>query len=190
MMRYDPERHHRRSIRLRGYDYAQPGAYFVTICTRNKELFFEDDGIRIIAERCWLAIPKHFPYVQLDAWVVMPNHVHGVLWIVRRGVQLNAPTRGISPRRGTLSVVVRTYKAAVTTQCRRDGYGYFGWQRNYYEHIVRNEEELNRIREYIFNNPLRWHLDRENPERVGEDDFDRWLNKVSERLVEGGTNHV
>lgn len=179
MMRYDPERHHRRSIRLKGYDYAQPGAYFVTICTRNKELFFEDDGLRIIAERCWLAIPEHFPYVQLDAWIVMPNHVHGVLWIVRRGVQLNAPTKGISPRRGTLSVVVRTYKAVVTTQCRRDGYGYFGWQRNYYGHIVRD-------REYIFNNPLRWHLDRENPERVGEDEFDRWLKKiykVSERLV-------
>ncbi len=121
--------------------------------------------------------------VELDEHVVMPNHVHGIIVICRRrGVQLNAPmttnaaTRNpdnvfsvisphISPHRNTLAVVVRTYKAAVTTLCRRIGRDDFAWQRNYHEHIIRNEEELNRIRQYIQDNPLRWDADRNNPLR-------------------------
>lgn len=92
-MRFDPKKHHRRSIRLKGYDYTQAGAYFVTICTQNRALFFKDEAVRRIAEQCWLEIPHHVPTVELDEWVVMPNHVHGVIVVDRRGicggVQLN-----------------------------------------------------------------------------------------------------
>lgn len=177
----------RRSIRLKNYDYAQPGAYFVTICTYQRELFFDDEVMRRCAEECWLSIPDHMPHVESDEWVIMPNHLHGIIVIAaepgagvqlpldtdgpRRGVQLNAPTshvptptdRWTSLRRGTLGVIVRTYKAAVTTGCRSAHHPEFAWQRNYYEHIIRNERELRAIRQYITDNPLKWALDRDNP---------------------------
>jgi putative transposase len=148
---------------------------------------FEDEVVKGIAERCWLAIPEHFPAVDLDEWVVMPNHMHGLIVIGGRergghwepGVQLNAPTEGIrysqrlsagrsfpqvSPHRDTLAVVIRTYKGAVTTACRREELGWFGWQRNYYDRIVRNDRELDNIRRYIFENPERWALDEHHPD--------------------------
>jgi hypothetical protein len=80
-MPYDPDRHHRRSIRLQGYDYTQPGAYFVTICTQQRACLFEDPRLRGIAERCWKALAHHRSPIILDAWVVMPNHVHGIIVI-------------------------------------------------------------------------------------------------------------
>ena len=171
---------------MQDYDYSQAGAYFVTICTRNGELLFEEPSVNQIAKECWLALPDHFPSVALDEWVIMPNHMHGILVVeeggtVRgverrhdgRGVQLNAPTPRdlnsphsvISPQRGTLAVIMRTYKSAVTTRCRRAGYEDFGWQRNYYEHIVREESDLDRIRQYIHDNPLHWELDEYYPAR-------------------------
>jgi putative transposase len=162
----------RRSLRLKHYDYASDGAYFVTICTRGRTLFFERGEIRSIAERCWLEIPDHFPDVDLDTWVVMPNHVHGIIVIAKKGVQLNAPTprrdsdvafSAISPPRDTLAVVVRTYKAAVTTLCRQAGNEEFGWQRSYYDRVIRDLDELDRARRYIVNNPLQWDLDEHNP---------------------------
>ena len=173
-MKYDPRKHHRRSIRLEAYDYAWEGAYFGTICTQGGSPFFEDEAIRATAESCWVTLPHHFPMVELDEWVVMSNHVHGIIFIVSRGVQLNAPTdrdtsnlfSAMSPRRKTLAVIVRTYKAAVTTACRRAGYTHFGWQRNYFERIVRTEEELYRTRQYILDNPLRRELGEDNSKRV------------------------
>ncbi len=185
--------HCRQSTRLRGYDYSQAGAYFVTICTRDRLLLFEDDSIREIAERCWLKIPDRNPQIELDRWVIMPNHLHGII-AIRRGVQVNAPTEAptrdpsnrfsrMSPRRNTIGVIVRTYKAAVTTMCRRSGHTAFAWQRNYYEHVIRNDEELDRVRQYIDHNSARWDTDRENPARVqagrrmrtGESEPDAWL---------------
>jgi REP element-mobilizing transposase RayT len=80
--RYDPDKHHRRSIRLKGYDYTQAGAYFVTIVTHGRELLFENPVLRRVAETMWQRIPQHFPRVELDEWVVMPNHIHGILWIL------------------------------------------------------------------------------------------------------------
>lgn len=77
-MNYDPDKHHRRSIRLHGYDYTQPGAYFVTICTQNKECLFVDPVLRSVVATYWQAIPRHATNVNLDAWVVMPNHAHGI----------------------------------------------------------------------------------------------------------------
>jgi len=79
--RYDPDKHHRRSIRLQGYDYTQSGAYFVTIVTHGRELLFDDPVLRRVAETMWQRIPRHFPHVELDEWVVMPNHVHGIIVI-------------------------------------------------------------------------------------------------------------
>ena len=166
----------RRSIRLREYDYTQPGVYFVTICTHGRRLLFEEPALKALAEECWQRIPEHHPGVGLDAWVVMPNHLHGlvVLKARGRGVQLNAPTSRepttrnsvISPRAGTLSVIVRTYKAAVTTRCRRAGYSEFAWQRNYYEHIVRDEHDLLRLRKYVQENPLKWESDEYHPAMI------------------------
>lgn len=106
-MTHDPLQHHRRSVRLQGYNYARPGWYFVTICTEQRALFFEDIVIRSIAEQCWAQIPDHFPGVELDEWVVMPNHIHGIIAInvgggvqnegqKEQGVQLNAPTSGFT----------------------------------------------------------------------------------------------
>ena len=168
-MPYDPQVHHRRSIRLREYDYAQGGMYFVTICTSGRALFFADEAVKRVAERCWLAIPEHHQAVELAEWVVMPNHLHGLILLGqvggrgKQGVQLNAPTAHTfpqaSPKRNSLGVVVRTYKAAVTTACRRAGFEGFGWQRGYYDRVVRNDRELDRIREYIANNPYRWEMD-------------------------------
>src|SRR4051794_25989448 len=182
-MSYNPDHHHRQSIRRHGYDWV----YFVSICTQEKALFFEDVGVEAIAERCWLAIPEHFLMADLDEWVVMPNHVHGLVVIGGResngrhrpGVQLNAPTEGnrpghqpparrsfpqVSPHRDALGVIIRTYKGAVTTTCRCEGFGWFAWQRNYYDRIVRNDRELDNIRRYIFENPERWALDEHYPD--------------------------
>jgi REP element-mobilizing transposase RayT len=178
------EESHRRSVRLPAYDYAQAGAYFVTICTKNRIAFFADARVRAIAEQCWLEQPKHVDNMKLDEWVVMPNHVHGIVILGRgedtvaadgrdqcRGVQLNAPTTSraagdarsirhavISPQSGSLGVIIRTYKAAVTALC-RDAGREFAWQRNYYEHIIRDEDDLWRIRDYIRMNPVDWKHD-------------------------------
>jgi REP element-mobilizing transposase RayT len=180
----NPPTHHsnsayrRRSIRLRNYDYSQSGAYFLTICTHNRVTYFDDPSIREIASDCWLQIPTHFANAELDEWVLMPNHLHGILVLENaEGVQLNAPrpTRRIlgnrfsqiSPQSKALGVVIRTYKAAVTTRCRAEGLD-FVWQRNYYEHMIRSQNDLDRAREYIFWNPSKWDSDELNPKSSGK----------------------
>ncbi|MBM3132449.1 MAG: hypothetical protein FJZ95_05390 [Chloroflexi bacterium] len=172
-MKYNPDKHHRRSIRLKGYDYAQSGAYFVTICTREKELYFEDAAIKSAAMDCWLTLPDHFPNAMLDEFVVMPNHVHGLLVLSSRvsvGAQNFEPLRNtyqhIIPK--SLGSIIRTYKSAVTTWCRNNDHDYFGWQRNYHERIIRSEPELNEVRQYITNNPIRWEEDENHPGIVRE----------------------
>jgi REP element-mobilizing transposase RayT len=168
---YDPEIHHRRSIRLRGYDYSQPGMYFVTICTHNKEHLFGEivDGEMIpnehglIINQCWHRLPRHYPHAEMDSFVLMPNHVHGIIAILLRGGFIN---RGgfVNPPLHPLSEIVRgfkTYSARRVNVLRRTPSRAL-WQRNYYEHIVRNDDELNKIREYIRTNPLRWGSDPEN----------------------------
>ena len=192
-MRYDPNHHHRRSIRLKGYDYSQAGAYFVTICTQDRACLFGDviDGdirwndARQRVAQCWLDIPHHFPHVELDSFVIMPNHIHGIIVITsdcdvgaRHAVPLHAvPPQQMAPPRaeqfgkpvpGSVSTIVRSFKSAATKHLNewRGTPGTPVWQRNYYEHIIRNEESLNRIREYITNTPLQWAMDHENPNRI------------------------
>jgi REP element-mobilizing transposase RayT len=158
---YDPDRHHRRSIRLRGYDYAQAGAYFITLCAQDRERLFgrvaggavvlTDIG-RIVAEE-WERTPALRPNVELDAYVLMPDHMHGILVITQRDDGAAAPQAVPalrSPAR-TVGAIVRGFKGAVVRRVGRPI-----WQRDFYEHIIRSEAALERIRRYIETNPARW----------------------------------
>ncbi|MBR4878005.1 MAG: transposase [Rhodocyclaceae bacterium] len=165
---YDPDIHHRRSIRLKNHDYAQPGAYFVTICTHNRACVFGDvvDGVMILNGAGalvwdeWLRLTARFPHLLPDAFVVMPNHLHGILAHAGR---VHPEAGGHVP---TVGEMVRTFKAATARQIRQHGFDTFAWQRNYYEHVIRNEASLQGVREYIQNNPLQWALDSENPTNI------------------------
>ncbi len=178
-MSANPRSHHRRSIRLQGYDYAQAGAYFVTICTHKRACLFgviTDNGMRPngygkTVEACWAALPRHYSYVELDAFVVMPNHVHAIIVLLEDandaavGAGLRpAPTDHVSQRHG-LQEIVRAFKSfsARRINALRGTPGVPVWQRNYYERIIRNERELQAIREYIANNPCWWAVDSDNP---------------------------
>jgi len=174
-MSYDPARHHRRSIRLPAYDYTQPGAYFVTVVTYQRECLVDEiaDGqVRLtrygeIVHSEWLRSAQVRPEIGLDEFVVMPNHIHGIV-IIRGAVLVGAHGRApLHPYRSprSLGSFVAGFKSAATKRINalRRMPGVPVWQRNYYERVVRNEEELNRIRQYILENPLRWAEDPENP---------------------------
>ncbi len=174
-MKYNPNEHHRRSIRLKNYDYSQPAAYFITICTHNRECIFGEivDGKMVliafgeIAKQCWIEIPQHFPQVQLDAFVIMPNHVHGIIIINDVGaihelpLQMNQNEFIHHRRKMLIPKIIGRFKMNLAKQINqiRQSPGTSVWQRNYYERIIRNDYELNQIREYILNNPLQWELD-------------------------------
>ena len=180
-MPYDPDKHHRRSIRLQDYDYTQPGAYFVTICTHNHEcLFGQVIGAEMhlsnygqIAHDEWTKTAVVRSYVTLDAFIIMPNHVHGIIIIVgtwqgtrRRRVPTRPTSEAFSrPVPGSLPTIIRSYKSTVTRQINdlRHTPGSTVWQGRFYEHIVRDDDDLHRIREYIINNPARWEYDRYHP---------------------------
>jgi putative transposase len=175
-MKYNPDIHHRRSIRLREYDYTGVGAYFVTACTHARECLFGQiagDELRPsaygeIALECWLDIPKHCPHVDLDAFIVMPNHIHGILVLVddtARSSPAPVQERFGKPVAGSLPTIVRLYKASVTRHINelRSAPGTPVWQRNYYEHVVRDQAALDRIRAYIISNPSRWEPDQLHP---------------------------
>jgi len=171
---YDPKRRSRRSLRLPGYDYTESGAYFIIVVAHGRECLFgqmvNEAMLRTdaghVVQAVWDRLPAHYPHVRLDAFVIMPNHVHGVLILGSDSVGAGlkpAPTE----RRYGLPEIVRgfkTFSARRINEC-RNAPGAAVWQRNYYEHVIRNEESLLRIREYIENNPLQWELDRENPAR-------------------------
>ncbi len=180
-MRFDPEKRRRRSIRLKQYNYCQAGAYFVTTCTQNRRLLFGEitDGRMslnqngYIVQSCWEQIPQHFKFVETIDFVVMPNHIHGILFIkdldvvARHAVPL--PQKKCEafaqPVPGSLATIIRSFKSAVTKRInlRTDPPDSSVWQRSFYEHIIRNEKELDHIRQYIQENPLKWELDLENP---------------------------
>ncbi len=173
-MSYDPDKHHRRSIRLKDYDYAQPGAYFVTICTCQRECFLGEiaDG-QVQLNECgdmvraqWLSLPTYHLHVVLDEFVIMPNHLHGIIILTDADARAGLLTRPYKKRQG-IPDLVRGFKTYSTRKIneRRGSQGIPVWQRNYYEHIVRNEEELHAIQEYIVNNPLRWGEDQDHPDR-------------------------
>ncbi len=242
-MVYDPPKHDRRSIRLRGYDYATTNPYFVTICIhRGVPLLGEviDREMRLnlagqMAEKWWNKLVEKFPQTLTDTVRIMPNHLHAVFVIVgsgldvvpkfgigleeldfdgaeknegivgslryervseggRTGPPLHSRNASVSRNasgelsgsaRPTLGQMIQWFKTMTTNEyirgVRDSNWPPFAgrlWQRNYYEHIVRNEVSLNRIREYISDNPARWRLDRENPDRSGIDPFDEWLEDL------------
>ena len=178
-----PDQQRRRALRLRDFDYAQTAAYFVTVCTYRRACLFGDvtDGKMLlhdpgrIVQAAWQALPEHYPHVRVDAFVVMPNHVHGIVILAPKdsvGAGLAgagwkpAPTESSTiARRHGLPEIVRAFKtfSARRVNAARAAPGTPLWQRNYYEHVVRDADELNRIREYIDLNPVQWAMDRENP---------------------------
>ncbi|MBN1878440.1 MAG: transposase [Anaerolineae bacterium] len=178
---YDPNKHHRRSIRLREWDYSSPGAYFVTLCSYQRECLFGEinDGVMMLstighfAAGCWLWLADRYPYVCLDEWTVMPNHLHGIIAIIDEdkgspaGVNVRAPST--RPTRKPLGRLIGAFKTVSTKHVNilRDMPGVPLWQRNYYEHVIRNEADLQRIREYIFNNPASWLEDENHPDKIG-----------------------
>ena len=153
--------HQRRSIRLQGYDYSTPGAYFVTICTQKREcLFWDGHNKKIvlsqmgkIAKHAWLDLPHHYQNAQLDAFCIMPNHVHGVIVLTENGTD----------NRHDLPEMIRAFKSFSARRINdiRHIHGTPVWQRNYYEHIIRDQEEWGRIRDYILANPQNWAVDEE-----------------------------
>jgi putative transposase len=181
-MKYNPDIHRRRSIRLKGYAYSQRGAYFVTICTRNRECLFGDiaDGemglneYGRIARESWEWLSRQYGYIDIDEWVVMPNHLHGILIVnadCRGGSQCKggsrtAPTETI--KRKSLGRLIGAFKTVSSKQINqtRNTPGHPVWQRNYYEHIIRSEEEMDRICQYIIDNPAKWADDGDNPANV------------------------
>ena len=187
VMTYNADKYRHKSIRLKGYDYTQQGAYFVTICTQDKKLLFSQivDGNIILSEfgkiieNEWVKTGQIRKNVIIDEYVIMPNHLHGIIIIEndyynRRGTLMRADdctpmcakTESFGkPVSGSLPTIVRGFKSTTTKQINksRNIPEMSLWQRNYYEHVVRNDDDLSETREYIINNPLKWELDKENP---------------------------
>ena len=174
-----PTTHRRRSLRLPRFDYTQQGAYFVTICTRNRACLLGDivEGRMHLSEAgrlaqvAWEDLPHHYPHVQIDVWVIMPNHMHGIVILAEaQATEDDMPVdvgAGLkpAPTRHGLPEILRAFKtfSARRINALHNTVGTPFWQRNYYEHIIRNEAALNRIRQYIADNPARWAEDPENP---------------------------
>jgi putative transposase len=177
----------RKQIRLKEYDYSLPGGYFVTVCTKERRHLFGEiiEGemhcniCGVIAKQCWNELSLHFSNIELSAFVVMPNHVHGIIIITddhRRGLinQTSTENKWIIMKnpKTTLGKIIRTYKAKASHMIHGFGAKEFNWQRGYYDHVIRNEKSLNRIREYIATNPERWYRDEDNSECEGIDESD------------------
>ena len=196
-MEYQSDRHHRRSIRLKGYDYSAAGAYFVTVCSQNRECLFGDvvDGkmrlndVGHMVYKAWNDLSVKYSDIETDEFVVMPNHVHGIIVIVGAGPcacpgiharpesctaqpQTGQP-QGVAPTTLSLPEIVHRFKSFTTAEYRNGvrlqhwpPFNSKLWQRNYYEHIIRSEEEMNRIREYTIENPIKWADDEDNPDTI------------------------
>jgi len=178
---------HRKSPRLSDYDYSQEGAYFVTVCVQGRQALLGEilhgemrlNQAGCMVERWWKELERKFPLIKIDEYyVVMPNHFHGIVFIP----ELSAPTTEGGHTGPPLQRIVQWFKTMTTNEyihgVKEHGWPQFKgslWQRSFYDHVIRDEASLNRIREYISTNPLRWDLDRENPRSRGSDEFDRWL---------------
>ncbi len=178
----------RKSARLPDCDYSQPGAYFVTVCVRGSKCLLGDiaEGIlrsnaagKMVA-KLWSKLESKYPLIKIDPYfMVMPNHFHGIIFIEGPGGGHMGPP---------LQKIMQWFKTMTTNEyvhgVKELGWPAFQgslWQRSFYDHAIRNEESLNRIREYIGNNPRRWELDKENPQAMGEDVFDGWLASFKSR---------
>ncbi|MEO8398774.1 MAG: transposase [Ignavibacteriaceae bacterium] len=174
-MNYNPKHHHRKTIRLKEYDYSQPNWYYVTICAHKKESLFGSihngkmqlNKFGEMTKQEWLKTKIIRPNIDLDDFVIMPNHLHGIIIIEYkinscRGESQYAPTdKKLKSPSQSLGAIIRGFKSSVTKQINvsRNALGKPVWQRNYYKHKIRNETDLFRIRHYIKNNPLEWELE-------------------------------
>lgn len=157
----------RKPNRLKEYDYSQSGYYYVTICMQNRGYIFgdiSDDGMILnqcgdIAKNSWLDLANHHKNIQLDAFVIMPNHIHGII-IINNPVG-NRPACSVN-KNNNLSVIIGSYKSTVTKQINRINNIVFQWQKSFHDHIIRTTDSLKNIREYIVNNPLTWETDENN----------------------------
>ncbi|MBW4488832.1 MAG: transposase [Trichocoleus desertorum ATA4-8-CV12] len=190
-MKYDPNKHHRRSTRLKAYDYTALGAYFITICTHQRECLFGEiingstqlNSTGSTIHACWLALPRYFQQLTLDRFVIMPNHLHGILWLGnntgrgeafgqsipdnRSNLSPNAsPLQPCGTQSGSIGAMIQTFKSVSTRRLNQlqGATGKTVWQRNYHDHIIRNETSLQYIRQYIDNNPLSWQQDQLHPD--------------------------
>jgi putative transposase len=203
-MKYDPQVHHRHSIRLKGYDYAQAGAYFITICSYQRQQAFGEivnGEMRLnswgeIVRTEWLKTAALRSNVELyeDEFVVMPNHIHGIIWLIdeagtrRRRVPTNPTEKFGKPVAGSIPTIIRAYKSAVTYAINglENSRGCIVWQSNYYEHVIRNEKEFDLIARYIYCNPYNWQMDQENlnnlnPPETGDDYLKDALEMMGEK---------
>ena len=168
----------RRSIRLRGYDYSNPGAYFITVCTQDRlpllgevaDCEMAPNRLGEVIQDCWANLPDHYHNLVLDAFIVMPNHVHGVIILedettgVGAGFKPALPAAVSRKRRGVPEIVrsFKTFSARKVNEMR----GLPGtpvWQRGFYDHVIRNRRELDRVRAYVMDNPRKWGEDADNP---------------------------
>ena len=162
--------------RLKGWDYSKDGYYFVTICVKNKiclfgrinkgKMMFTEIGR--IAFKCWQEIPEHFPFVRLDEYIIMPNHVHGIVVIDKSNDVTSLHQRKWNPNKfgpqsNNLASIIRGFKISVKKWATTNDI-YFEWQPRFYERIIRNEKELKNVRNYIRYNPSKWFQDEENTE--------------------------
>jgi len=174
----NPSLPHRKNLRLPEFDYSQNGSYFVTIVTHDRKHLFGEvvkgevvlDEVGRMVEGVWASIPAHFPQVELGEFVIMPNHIHGIISITvgaRHAVPLqpNPFEEFGQPVPGSLPTIIRSFKSASSRMFHQFP-NYAGdhlWQRNYYEHIIRNERDHLAIYDYILANPMNWEKDEENP---------------------------
>ncbi|MGF1537774.1 MAG: transposase [Elainellaceae cyanobacterium] len=175
-MKYNPDKHHRRSMRLKGYDYSSPGFYFITICTHQRLCLFGNvEGNKMhlnefgqVVLDCWQAIPQHFCHIELDEFVIMPNHIHGII-IVNNGRDMAPPcptktqNRQFSrPVPGAISTAIGSFKSIATKRINeiRNAPGCPVWQSQFYDRIIRDRDALDRIQRYIQQNPLAWQTDK------------------------------
>ena len=176
------------SARLQNWDYGANGAYFITICTKNREHYFGEisngvmqlNELGLLAQKYWFEIPQHFPFVELGNFVIMPNHTHGILIIDksfdnavetlhcnvstiantnRNNADKNEQMAKISPEPGSVSTIIRSFKSVVSKNARLI-HADFGWQTRFFDHIIRNTQSFDTIQNYIANNPLNWEKDK------------------------------
>lgn len=172
-MKFNPDIHHRKSLRFKHYDYRQNGLYFITICCKNRQCLLGNivdnemnlNNLGEMVRECWLKIQNYYPQVNLHPFVIMPNHIHGIIEIAsnENWGECDSPLHNQSTFNGTsqtIGAMIRGFKAGVTSWARKNKEHYDIWQRNYYEHIIRNEKSYNQIIEYIENNPILWEQDR------------------------------
>ncbi len=171
----------RKATRLPHYDYSMPGAYFVTACTKDREFLFEHSNRKLAVESAWQSVLDVFADIELNEFVVMPNHIHGIVCIKGEGsYRLHPGTwkNNVNPKYETLSNIIGAFKTTAATRVNklRGLVGVPVWQQSFYDRIIRNDREFEYIQKYIQNNPIKWAEDRDNP--ASPKSIDHYWNEI------------